>query len=76
MTTSLGCRLGHHHWRFDIRQLDIDEPPRQVAVCTHCQKISLGGSRFHRDDRPENPDGTGMAAGFGGGVGMGDGGGF
>ena len=68
MGKSLACRMGRHHWVLETRQLDIDEPRRVVAVCSSCQKIDLGGSRFENSERPEDTNGTGYSAGFGGGM--------
>ena len=67
MGTSLACRVGRHHWVIETRQLDIDEPARTVQVCSACQKINLGGSRFENSQRPVDPNGTGYSTGFGGG---------
>ncbi|HEU5486461.1 MAG TPA: hypothetical protein VFU98_16240 [Microlunatus sp.] len=69
MGTPLSCRLGRHRWELERRQLDVDEPPRIVQVCSRCQRISLGqGSRFEHTDLPDDPNGTGQSSGFAGGA--------
>jgi len=70
MSKPLACRLGRHHWTTEQRQLDRYDPPRTVQVCTRCQTVSLGGSRFENSDLPEDPNGTGGAMGLSGGGGL------
>lgn len=69
VSKSLACRLGRHHWAVEQRQIDRNEPPRTVRVCTRCQTTSFGGSRFEHTDLPNDPNGTGAASGFAGGGG-------